>query len=352
MRGKTTTRWMGRAAFAAASLWLSAGAVCAQTMSAAQLAAYTGPDRMQQLIAGAKKEGSLTIYSSLTTDDMARITPVFEKEYGIKINFWRGSSEDIRDRAIAEARNHRYDVDVVETAGPDMVAIDREKIFEPLKTEADQELMPEAFIPGQDWVGTRIGLVVGAYNTDAIQDPPKTYQDLTKPAYKGDLGIEASADWWFMTLADQFGEQKTVDLFKSVVARNGVSPRTGHTLLANLTASGEVPISITTYSYKVDQLTQQGAPIKRIDWNPTVALMSGIGVAAKAPHPYSALLFRDFYLTQAQPLLANLDAVAVNRKYVRLPPGIHLKFVDPVQWLDQDAKWSSLYQSIFVTHAH
>jgi iron(III) transport system substrate-binding protein len=324
------------------------GAARAQTMSAAELATYTGPDRMQQLIAGAKKEGTVTIYSSLTTDDMAKITPAFEKQYGVKINFWRGSSEDIRDRAIAEARNHRYDVDVVETAGPDMVAIDREKIFRPLKSPVDADLMPEAFVAGQDWVGTRVTLVIGAYNTDAVKDPPRTYEDLTKPQYKGDLGIEAESDWWLMTLADALGENKAVDLFRTVVARNGVSPRQGHTLIANLTASGEVPIAITTYSYKVDQLAQQGAPIKAIDWNPTVALMTGLGVAAKAPHPYAALLFHDFYLTQGQSILAKLDAVPVNKTYLHLPADLHLRFVDPVQWLDQDAKWSSLYRKLFV----
>jgi iron(III) transport system substrate-binding protein len=155
-----------------------------------------------------------------------------------------------------------------------------------------------------------------------------------------------------MTLADDWGEKKAVDLFKTMMTRNGVSVRKGHTLLANLTASGEVPISITTYSYKVDQLAEQGAPIKRIDFDPAVALMTGLGVAAKAPHPYSTLLFHDFYLTDGQPILGHLDAVVVNRKYLNLPAGVHLKFVDPVQWLDQDAKWSSLYKSIFVTNAH
>ena len=336
-------------AVASISFALGAGTARAQTMSAAQLAIYTGADRTQQLEEGAKIEGSVTVYSSLTTKDMAEITSAFRRQYGVNVSFWRGSSEDIRNRAIAEANNHRHDVDVVETAGPDMVAMGRNGLFERVKSPIDSDLIPEAFIPGQDWVGSRITVVVGAYNTDEIKDPPKSYEDLTKLGYKGDLGIEAEADWWLMTLADAWGEKKAANLFKTIVERNGVSTRKGHTLLANLTASGEVPIAITTYSYKIDQLAQQGAPVKRINWDPTVADMTGIGVAAQAPHPYAALLFQQFYLAEGQGILTKLDAVSVNKKYLNLPSDLHLKFVNPVQWLDQNTKWSSLYRNLFVT---
>ena len=341
-------------AAAGVSLACCVNAVRAQTMSASDLATYMGADRTQQLVEGAKKEGGLTIYSSLTTADMGKIIAAFQKKYGVKVNFWRGSSEDIRDRAIAETRNHRFDVDIVETAAPDLVAMNREKIFEPIKSPIDADLMKEAFIAGQNWVGTRISLITGAYNTDAIKaaDVPKTFQDLVNPKYKGDLGIEAESDYWLMTLADDWGEKKAVDLFKNIVATNGVSVRKGHTLLANLTASGEVPISIITYSYKVDQLKDQGAPIARINFDPVVGLMTGLGIAAKAPHPYSALLFHDFYLTDGQPILMKLNATVVNLKYEKLPADLRIKFVDPVQWLDEDAKWSNLYKSIFITKAH
>jgi iron(III) transport system substrate-binding protein len=341
-----------RAALAAAAMATMAGGAQAQSMSAAALATYGGADRAQQLAQGAKKEGALTVYSSLTTDDMAHIIPAFQKKYGVKVSFWRGSSEDIRDRAIAEARNRRHDVDVIETAGPDMVAINREKLLEPVASPIDSQLIADARIAGQDWTASRITVVIGAYNTNEIKDPPKTYEDLTNPRYKGDLAVEAAADWWLMALADAWGEKKAVDLFTTMVARNGVSPRKGHTLLANLTASGEVPIAITTYSYKVDQLAQQGAPIARINWDPTVADRTGIGVVAKAPHPYAALLFRDFFLTEGQRILAGLDAVSVNRAYLKLPPGVHLKYVDPVQWVDQDMKWSALYRTLFIAKAH
>jgi hypothetical protein len=38
----------------------------------AEIAAYSGPDRIAKLIAGAKNEGAVNIYSSETVEDMAR----------------------------------------------------------------------------------------------------------------------------------------------------------------------------------------------------------------------------------------------------------------------------------------
>src|SRR5262245_28815578 len=105
---------------------LGAGAARAQTL--AELAAYAGPDRTARLVAGAKKEGTVTLYSSATLADQSAILGAFQAKYGIKVQQWRGSSEDIRTRALTEYRGGRYDADVAETAGPEMEAMQREQV--------------------------------------------------------------------------------------------------------------------------------------------------------------------------------------------------------------------------------
>src|SRR5260370_23834820 len=101
-----------------------------QAPAIVEIAGYAGPDRTQRLIAGAKKEGALTLYSSGPIEDTTAITYAFEKTYGVPVRLWRGSSEDILRRAMAEARGNRYDVDVAETAGPEMEALTREKLLQ------------------------------------------------------------------------------------------------------------------------------------------------------------------------------------------------------------------------------
>src|SRR5260370_25292863 len=78
---------------------------CAQSVSAsaqtgqpaaADLAAYTGADRMERLVAGAKKEGSVAAYTSAATHDMAGRIAAFDKKYGVNASPWRPSPENTR----------------------------------------------------------------------------------------------------------------------------------------------------------------------------------------------------------------------------------------------------------------
>ena len=61
-----------------------------QTM--AEIASYQGADRMERLIAGAKKEGVISIYGSSVSEDMKPISDAFKAKYGIDFQYWRASS--------------------------------------------------------------------------------------------------------------------------------------------------------------------------------------------------------------------------------------------------------------------
>ena len=84
-------------AFAAVTLTFGLGA---QAQSVAELAAYSGADRTQRLVDGARKENALMIYSSMTVADMGALINAFQAKYGVKAQHWRGSSEDIRHARI------------------------------------------------------------------------------------------------------------------------------------------------------------------------------------------------------------------------------------------------------------
>ena len=68
----------------------------------AEIAGYSGPDRVAKLVAGAKKEGVVNIYTSETVEDVGALSQAFEAKYGIKLKLWRGSSEDILQRGVVE----------------------------------------------------------------------------------------------------------------------------------------------------------------------------------------------------------------------------------------------------------
>lgn len=325
----------------------------------AAIATYSGPDRAARIVAGAKKEGQVNVYTSETVDDLAALSAAFQKKYGIKLNVWRGSAENILQRTVVEARGGRFDVDAVETGATTMESLQREQLLQQVTSPAFADLSRAAIRPHREWIGTRYNVFVAAYNTGLVakNDLPKTYDDLTAPKWKGKLGIEAESSDWFGALMTAMGEERGLKLFRTIAATNGLSARKGHTLLANLVVSGEVPLAISTYLYKVAQLKAHGAPIDWLAIPPAVARFEGAGVARHAPHPYAAMLYLDFMLTDAQAILAQRHYSVASAKVAvlpgaALPASTPLTFLDPAKALDQRQKWSKYYHDIVTLQAH
>ena len=318
------------------------------------LATYQGADRLQRIAEAAKREGELTIYTSTPVEDMKVLTDAFERKYGIKTKVWRASSEKVLQRAVAEARAQRFDVDAFDTNGPQLEALVREKLLTPVWSPSLASLVPEARFAHQSWVGTRLLIFVLAYNTKLVRktELPASYDGFADPKWKGRLGIEAEDSDWFATISTLMGEAKAETLFRSIVAANGVSVRKGHTLLTQLVASGEVPVALTVYNYKAEQLKNQGAPI---DWYvipPAIARANGVGVAARAPHPNAALLWYEFELgEEGQRLLLSREFVPTNRTIDTPLNRFPLRFVDAKAVVDDSGKWGHRYADIFGAQA-
>ena len=326
-----------------------AGASPAQPgKSAATLALYEGPDREQRLVQGARQEGALTVYTSLTVEDITDLAAAFEKKYGIKLKFWRTSSEKVVQRIVTEARAGRFDFDVVETNGPELESLHREQLLQKAYSPHFADLIPQAILPHREWVGTRLNMFVQIYNTKLVrkEEFPKSYQDLLDPKWKGRLGIEAEDVDWFGTVVKELGEERGLKLFRDIVAANGLSVRKGHTLLAGLVASGEVPFALTVYNHNADKLKKKGAPV---DWDviqPAVIRANGMALSKKPAHPNAAVLFYDFMLSEGQTILAKNEYLTVGRKAGSVLDKLQLKFVDPSTVLDESAKWEKLYLEI------
>jgi iron(III) transport system substrate-binding protein len=326
----------------------------AQSVTTAETGHITGADRTARLIAGAKKEGVVSVYSSITLETMTKLTSAFEKKYGIKVELWRGGAGDILQRLTTESRGARYSADVVEGAAPDIAPLAGENLLQEVASPLFAELMPGAVVPGRPWVGSRLSIFVAAYNSNVIKrsDLPKTYDELLSPNWKGRIGIEANDSDWLMGMADAMGETRATTLLRAIGVKNGYSLRIGHTLLANLVASGELPFSLTLYSEAIGRLKRQGAPIEALYLAPTIVMENGAAVTKKAPHPYAAMLFLDFLLSEGQKILSDDFYPATNLKYQHLPPGVELVRMNVPKYLDQNAKWTRLYKDILAQQAH
>jgi iron(III) transport system substrate-binding protein len=319
--------------------------------TAADVALYAGADRMQKLVAGAQKEGTLNIYTSAQATDLGPVVSAFEKKYGIRVSLWRAGSENVLNRVLQESRANRATVDIVETNGPELESMHREKILQLVKSPHHADLIAPAIRPHGEWVGTRLNVFVQAYNTRLVKraELPRTWEDLLNPRWKGRLGIEQEDSDWLAGIFADIGEARGRKLFAEIVATNRISARKGHTLLTQLVASGEVPLALTVYNYKAQQLKVQGAPIDWFTIGKAIARPNGVGVARRAPHPHAAVLFYDFELSpEGQRLIAGRDFVPTSRKIDTPLNKMPMTFVDARVTLDEYDKWKSLYDQLFV----
>lgn len=312
--------------------------------SAQKILDYRGPDRSERLIAAAKKEGVVNLYTSINAEDVKRLTAAFEAKYGVKVSVWRSRSENVVQRTLAEAKAERHVVDAIETNGPELESLAREKVLTTYFTPFAEELVQNAIPRHRLYLPTRFNVFVQAYNTKLIRkdELPKTYEDLLKPEWKGKLGIEQSDVDWMAELIHQWGEKRALDFFRGIGAQD-LQKRKGHIVLANMVAAGEVPLALTIYSFEIDHLQRKQAPIAMLALDPVIAKPNGVAIAARAPHPNAALLFADFMLTDAQKLFSDHGAVPANTRTRSPIEGTKLVVLDPARVIDGWDRWSKLW---------
>jgi iron(III) transport system substrate-binding protein len=335
---------------AAAGLPIAGSAQVKPGATAADVGLYTGADRLQKLIEGAKKERTVNVYTSAQTTDFNLLVAAFEKKYGVKVIVWRAGSENIVNRTVQENRANRFTVDIVETNGPELESLHRENVLQVVKSPYLADLIAPAILPHGEWAGSRLNVFTQAYNTRLVKkaDLPKTWEDLVHPRWKGKLGIEQEDSDWLAGVFADIGDARGRKVFKDIVSANGISVRKGHTLLTQLIVSGEVPLALTIYNYKAQQLKAQGAPIEWFTIGTAIARPNGIAVARKAPHPHAAVLFYDFELSpEGQQIIANLEFVPTSRKVDTPLNKLPMKFVDAKIAIDEYDKWKTLYRQLF-----
>ena len=347
----------GRRAFHRAAAALLAAPLVARAQAGAAgdsphraLYMRQGPERAARLPEEARKEREVVVYTSLNLKDSVPITDAFEKKTGLKVQLWRAASEKVLQRAITEARAGRFAVDVMETNGPEMEAAYRERLLEEFHTPHFTDLPQAAFPKHRHYVATRFNFFTIGYNTNLVKpaEVPNAYEDLAHPRWAGRVGLESSDVDWFGAVVKWMGEEKGLAFFRKLAS---ASPqmRTGHTLMAELVASGEIPLAATLYNHNVERLAVKGAPVKWKAVQPTFGRPNAIGLCRRAPHPHAALLFADFMLSrEGQTLLKERNRVpsslSVDTHLNKFP----FQMIDPIITLDENDKWEKLWSELFL----
>jgi iron(III) transport system substrate-binding protein len=311
---------------------------------------YRGADRDARLLEKARQEGSVSIYTSLATKESTPLAQAFEKKYGIKVELWRATSDKVVQRAVTEGMAHRHAVDVVETNGPEMEMIAREKLLADFYSPYLADLPPQAMAPSRPWVTDRLNFFVVAYNTNKYkrEDLPRHYEGFLDPKWKGQIGIEATDVEWMSTIVAKLGHERGMRLFERLSAMRP-DVRKSHILLAEMVGANEVPVALTVYNSEIESLKRRGAPVDWLPVEPVVGRPQGIGVTRNAPHPHAALLFADYVLSpEGQQLFNSMGRAPVSTKVKSSLANFPYTMVDPATVLDESEKWESLWNRLFL----
>ena len=334
--------------------WIVPSSVLAQggkPMSTAELAAYNKPDREKVLYDGAKKEGRLMWYTSLTGGPNSDAPKVFAAKYpGVQLEVYRGASEAIIQRVLQEAQAKRFLVDTIETTFPVLKVMQEYKLlapyFSPHLAKYPDEAKEKAEKGLAYWTTDRESYIGLAYNTNSVQGNavPKTFDDLLNPELKDKIGF-ATTDTGARVIAAMLkskGPEFLQKLKTQQVALHSVSGRA----ILDMVISGELGASPTVFLSHSRVSISKGAPIKWLPMDLVPTNAGGVALPANAPHPHAALLFGDFLLSpEGQKFLGKygLDSAMNKPDFKRFYAEAGMS---AAQYEKENEKWEKLLREI------
>lgn len=218
----------------------------------------------------AQAQTELKVYTALETEQLRPYAKAFNKQYpDIKIKWVRDSTGIVTAKLLAEKNNPQADV-VWGLAATSLLVLKEQNMLQPYAPTGLEKLSPK-FRDNDStpsWVGMDAWMGALCFNTVEAKKlglpKPTSWEDLTKPIYKGHVIMPnpASSGTGFLDVSSwlqMFGEDKGwqyMDGLHNNIARythSGSKP-------CKLAAAGETAIGIS-FAYKGARLKKKGAPL-------------------------------------------------------------------------------------------
>jgi len=307
----------------------------------------------EQLEEAARAEGGeVMIYTSITIDDLEVILSEFKEAYPFtNPSYYRASGDDVIQKSMTEAKTGQVFADVFETESFEVYRLMQAGLIQPFISSESEIYPPQAKDASGYWTVDRMNPVVIGYNTELVdpEDVPTSWEDLLDPKWKGLMGVEANDVELLAGMASVWGEARTFEFWEGIAAQDpGIID--GHTELAELISAGEFAIAPNLYSYRVEKLKAEGAPIDWVRTDPIVTFSNILAMAADAPHPATAKLFINWLLSEeGQIVYRELGRIPGRPGIQPDPPtlveGLNLVFTVPAMAKDYDTyaeKWRTI----------
>ena len=308
-------------------------------------------ERRAQLVEMAADEGgSVTIYTSLNTENLDELAEIFAEDTGVAILSYRASAEDVRTRVLEEAQADRLQPDVVAIGDSRMVPLVDADLLAPYTSPYQEDLVEGAV---QDyWTLIRYNLYAVAWNTNLVAEgeQPTTFMDLADPKWDGRMTMEPSDADWYLSVSnylanDQgYSEEEVAEYWQQLV--DGSDFNSGHTSTNQLLIAGRYALFTSAFSRSIEQEKLDGAPV---EWRPPVeplfATPEAAAIIAGTPRPASAVLLMDWLLDEGQQAMADLQ-IDVTRADLSDLGDADVRFVDAYEWAEVEADVIAEYEAL------
>ena len=275
------------------------------------------------LLEDARKEGSVTVYSTTNEEEGLPLWRIFETATGVKVNFVRASDSALLSRVLIENRAGQRSWDVMQTANVNKIPPEFLLKFEPPEAK---NLVPAAIDKDRRWYGVYANYNAPAFNTKGVkpEDLPKTYADFAKRKdLVGRIAIDSTDDAWMTGVLLHFGEEAGEKLLKEIVAATQPVTIDGHLAVARAVGSGEYLLALNNYLNLTVNVKLNGGPTDFFLLDPVVLFFGQVGVSQLAPHPKAALIAANFSISrEAQTFLAKFGRLPTRADVETNPPGV------------------------------
>ncbi len=286
------------------------------------------------LAALAQGKTELLVYTALEADQIKAYQEAFEKDHpNVSLKFVRDSTGIVTAKLLAEKANPQADV-VWGLAATSLMLLDREGMlmpYAPKNLAAIKPTMRDARNP-PTWVGMDVWSSAICFNTVEAGKKnlpkPATWEDLTKPVYRGAITMPhpaSSGTGYLMVSAwlQMMGEQKGWAFMDALHQNMGVYTHSG-SKPCRQAGAGEFPIGLS-FEYRANKTKKDGAPIdivlpaEGLGWD-----MEATAILKTTKRPEAAKLLADWATSRK----AN-ELYAKNFAIVALP-GVQekLQFID------------------------
>lgn len=301
----------------------------------------------------AEAEKKMVWYTTIGSADAKMLVDQFRQRYPkIAAEHFRTGGPQLMERIFTEARAGKHLWDVFMNSAIYTHLLTEKGMLAVYESPESRYYRDGYKDPRGTWTSIYTNYAVAGYNTRLVakEEVPKTYTDLLKPVWTGQIGLDAKSYEWFAVVIRGLGEEKGLNFMRQL-AKNKVQLRNGRELVAQLVAAGEFKLALTAYSQNFESLKLSGAPVDWVALSPVYANIHPVGLSAKASNPNAGKLFIDFLLSKTgQEILRAQrripDRIDTPPEVARLTEGIKPAFGSPEIYSDFN-RYIKLFQETF-----